>query len=252
MSTDVIFFLKSTPGKSAQLPWPDPNTKLIGLDPGSLSCTGVDRLCSTAYSRMWSTYGGPQGRFVETMLKKHGVTNPGRVAFVGYSASHGLLNPLANNDADRARISAYVLLDASFGGGKSGYVKFVKDAAQNKRMLVTTTSNTGGDDSWGPVWDQAEAELGEESRATEARAPVPQPSGGAWQLGKLAYYLRYVDQKGNTELPHWEMGKVQTPLVQAYLLAYWQGKLGGFPWGKALGAAIAAGGLYYGYRAWRS
>lgn len=250
--SDVIFFLKSVPTAAIKaLPWPR-ETKLVALDPGSLGCEGADRLCSSAYSRMWQAYGGPDGRFVDTMLQRNKISDPERVAFLGFSAAHGLLNPLANNDRDRSMISAYVLLDASFGGGKTGYTKFVTDAARGERMLVTTTAFTGGDESWAPVWAAAESALGEQAKTIEARPPMPSPSGGAQQLGKLAFYYRYVNAQGQGELPHWEMHKVQTEIVSAYLLPYWRGELGGgFPWKKVAGGAILTAGAYGAYRIWK-
>lgn len=250
--SDVIFFLKAVPTAAIKaLPWPR-ETKFVALDPGSLGCTGADRLCSSAYSRMWQAYGGPSGSFVETMLQRNGISDPERIAFLGFSAAHGLLNPLANNDRDRSLISAYVLMDATFGGGKTGYVKFLEDAARGERLLITPTSNTGGDDGWSAVWEAAQVATGIAPERIAARPPLPEPSGGAYQLGKLGFYYRFVNASGGSELPHWEMGKIQTETVEAYLLPYFQGKLGGFPWKKAAGAAVLTVGLYGAYRIWRA
>lgn len=249
--TDVIFFLKSVPTSAIKsLPWPRP-TKCVALDPGSLGCEGADRLCSSAYSRMWQTYGGPDGRFVETMLQRNGISDPEHIAFLGFSAAHGLLNPLANNDSDRALISAYVLMDATFGGGKSGYVKFLADASAGQRLLITATSNTGGDEGWSAVWAAAQSQTGIAPKTIEPRPPLPNPSGGAYQLGKLGFYYRFVNASGSTELPHWEMHKIQTDIVSAYLLPYWQGKLATVPWKKIAGTAVLTAGMYGAYRIWK-
>jgi len=252
--TDVVFFLKSFPDTRVKaLGWGS-NVKLIGVDPpASLMCGGSDPRCSTAYSNLWNWLKGADGRVLPNFLAHFAPgISVGRVAFVGFSAAHGFLNPLANNDADRADIDAYVLLDSSFGGGKTGYVKFVEDAARGERLFVTTTSNTGGDDSFKDVWAKAQQELEENAKQVSARAPMPEPSGGTWKLGDLAFYLRYVDAKNGSELPHWEMNKVLPAVLDAYLISYWNGRLGGIPWGLVGGVALAAGGAYAALRILRS
>jgi hypothetical protein len=244
--SDVVFFLKSMVPKDARgLDWPG-DTKLIAVDPPTqLMCGGTDPRCSTAYSNLWSWLRDGQGRVMPNFLKKYA---PGisvdRVAFVGFSAAHGFLNPLAHNPDDRARISAYLLLDATFGGGKTGYVEFGKDAVSGERLLVTTTSNTGGDESWQLVWN--EVAKGETPDAISARAPMPQPSGGVRQLGNDLYWYRFVNANGGTELPHWEMHKVTTALIAAHLVPYWSGTR--INWPMIAGTLIAVGG---GLVAWR-
>lgn len=245
---DVVFFLKSLPNASVKaLTWPS-GTRLIPVDLGPWRCGGVDPLCSSGYVRMHAALRDSSGRVLPNFLKRYarGV-NVTRVSFIGFSAAHGFLNKLAENDADRADIDAYVLADATFGGGKTGYKKFAADAARGKRLLVTTTSNTGGDEAWRLVWNAAQELTGKSPRRTEARPPVPEPSGGAWQLGALLYYLRYVDAQGKTELPHWEMGHVLAPLCQGYLIPYLNGKLGGllpwWVWGLLGAGAVGAAGF---------
>lgn len=248
--TDVVFFLKTMVRDSDRaLAWPR-DTRLIAIDPpASCMCGGIDPRCSSAYSCLWQSLRDPKTKQVmPNLLAKYAKgLSVDRVAFVSFSAPHGMVNPLANNDADRARISAYVLLDSTFGGGKTGYQKFALDAAAGKRLLVTTTSNTGGDESWRDfVWKPVVAASGKTPKQVEARAPMPEPSGGAWQLGSLLYYLRYVNAKNGTELPHTSMGKVQTAILDAYLVPYWSGRLG-FPWSWLLGGAAAVGGAAWLY-----
>lgn len=233
---DGVFFLKAMPSKLPS------GMKGIALDPPALgiSCSGVDPRCSTAYSQMWQHFGGSSG-VVKNLRKLYGID--GRVAFVGFSAAHGFLNPLLNNDQDRADTSAVILMDATFGGGKDGYVKAAKDAMVNKLLLVTTTSNTGGDASWKQfVWDLAKPL----AVATTAVPPMPVPSGGVKKAGQLWYY-RYVDAKGGTELPHWEMGKILPNVVQAHLIPYWSG---GVPSARKslIPALLTLGGLYLSWR----
>lgn len=234
---DGVFFLKAMPSK---LP---AGVKGIALDPPALgfSCGGVDPRCSTAYSQMWQHFGGSSG-VVKNLRKLYGID--GRVAFVGFSAAHGFLNPLLNNDADRGDTSAVFLMDATFGGGKDGYVKAAKDASAGRLLLVTTTSNTGGDASWRQfVWDVAKPL----ASAVAAVPPMPAPSGGVKRAGKLWYY-RYVDAKGGTELPHWEMGKILPNVVQAHLIPYWGGSGVSSSKFDVVSVLLTLGGVYLSWR----
>jgi hypothetical protein len=249
VATDVVFFLKEI-AKGKDLPWPGP-VKLIAVDPSEWFCGGADPRCSTAYTNMHAAFsaagGGPAlPGFVAKYAR--GVTDIGRIAFVGFSAAHGFLNPLLANDQDRAAVSAVLLLDATFGGGKTGYKKAALDAAKGRMLLATTTANTGGDAGWQLVWNDVQAAYGRAPKEIEAPPGMFQPSGGAWKLGDLLYYYRFVDPKGNSELPHWEMGKATVPLMQSMLVPYWSGQLGGLPWGPIAGVGLAlAGGAF----AWR-
>lgn len=244
--TDVVFFLKALPTAAVKaLPWRG-DVKLIPIEPpASLQCGGADRLCSTAYSNMWAWLRDPSTKEVMPRLLAHYAKglDVGRVAFVGFSASHGLLNPLANNDADRERIDAYVLIDATFGGGKTGYVKFVADAARGKKLFVTTTANTGGDESFRPVWEEAARLARKTPKRVKVAGELAEPSGGAWKLGSRAYMLRYVDERGQSELPHWEQHKILAGVLGGYLVPYWRGGLPWWAWGL-LGAGLIGGAGY--------
>lgn len=65
------------------------------------------------------------------------------------------------------------------------------------------------------------------------------PGATAYRQGNLWYY-KYPDQK----LHHWDMGKVLKPFVEATLVPYWSGALGGSGsrpvWFEALAALGAA------------
>lgn len=193
----------------------------------------------------------------------------GRVAFLGHSAAHGFLAPLLDNDRDRARVDAVLLLDATFGGGKGGYVKMGVDAVAGRKLFVTTTANTGGDCSrasyqdvlppaacvppgavggWVPVWNKVLAATGATPKRIKTLPPMPEPSGGVTKLGDALYWWRFVNATGGSELPHWEQGKVTDKLVQATLQPWWNGELagGGLPaWMFAAGAAVVVGGAAY-------
>ncbi len=233
--TDAVFFLKA--GAPSNLP---PNTKAVVLDPPAygFSCGGADKLCSTAYSQLWQHL-GPGA--VKKLRAQYGVD--GRVAFVGFSAAHGFLNPLLNSDQDRADVSAVFLLDSTFGGGKDGYVKAAKDAAAGKLQLVSVTSDKGttdalnnGDYAWREfVLKPAGLALAPASPVP----PMPKPGGGVLRAGELWYY-RYKD----AELTHTSMGKVLSPVLQAHLWKTGAGKKP-TPWGLILGAVGLAAGVGY-------
>lgn len=234
---DGIFFLKS--GVVKDLP---PGTKAIVLDPPAygFSCGGADALCSTAYSEMWQYLGGSSG-VVAKLKKKYGID--GRVAFVGFSAAHGMLNAMLANDADRAAISTVILLDATFGGGKTGYVKAAQDAAAGKLSLVSVTSDKGttdalnnGDYAWR---EHVLKPAGLALAPTSPVPPMPAPGGGVSRLGDLWYY-RYKD----AEVHHWDLGQFLSPVIKAHL---WRGASSvKTRWGLVVSVlGLIAGGAYF-------
>lgn len=239
--TDAIFFFKAMPPKD--LP---EGVKGIALDPpSSCMCGGSDPRCSSAYSCLWQSLKDASGRVTPTLRKKYDID--GRIAFAPFSAGHGFVNPLLNNDADRADTSAVLLYDATFGGGKTGYVKAAQDAAAGRLLLVSATSDKGSTDALSNgdyAWRQFVLKpAGLNPSPSSFNAPMPAPSGGVFQAGNLWYY-RY----SHAELPHTSMGKLISPLVQAHLLPFWSGSSSsGFPWKWALGLLVAVGGWY----AWR-
>lgn len=229
--TDGIFYLKSSVLKEAPA-----GVKQVALDPVAMgfACGGSDPYCSTAYSSMWQSLGGQSG-VVKTLRKKYGID--GRVAFVAFSAAHGFMNPMLNVDEDRADTSAVLLLDATFGGGKVGYVKAAKDAAAGKLLLASATSDKGTTD----VLNNGDFAFREFvlkpaglSSLPSAAAPAGllAPAEGSFQQGSL-WYFRYKD----AQVHHWEMGKLLKPMVQSVLLPYWSGATGG------VGASGGAGWL---------
>lgn len=231
---DVVFFLKAMPPKGVSIP----GAKLIGLEPPLNVCGGTDPRCSSAYSALWQSLKDGQGRVLPNLLKKYA---PGadRVAFVAFSAAHGFMNPLLNNDADRAGTSAVLLMDASFGGGKTGYIKAARDAAEERMLLVSATSNTGGDASWQDfVMKPGHLFL----KPTSAKPPMPPAKGGVSKLGDLWYY-RY-----DGAPPHWEFGTLIKPVLEAHLIPYWNKKEG---WVYGLAALAAAAAGYFAWKRYR-
>lgn len=203
-----VFFLKSVPPKQAPA-----GVKYVAIDPPQqFMCGGTDPRCSSAYSAFILSLKDASGRYLPRFKEKYAPDATG-LAFVGFSAAHGFLNPLLNNDQDLAEIDAVYLMDATFGGGKSGYVKAAQRAAAGGMLLVSTTSHTGGDEAFR---DHVLAPAGLLGIApTAAASPMPSPSGGAWRIGDLWYY-RFVNASGGTELPHWEMHKIQAEVLAAH------------------------------------
>lgn len=257
MAEDCVFFLKTFPTAATKaLPWPGP-VRLIGIDPpAGCMCGGADKLCSTAYSCMWQSSRTADGRALPGFLARYAKgVQVGRVAFVGFSAAHGFLNPLLNNDVDRAAVSAVIMMDTCFGGGKTGFQKALRDAAAGRLLYATLTSHDGA--PWKSASDLQSgtfcfernvlAPSGLRAESTAPRPPAPQPSGGAYQIGELGYWLRFADAAGKSELPHYQIRTThQDMMLAAYLIPYWKGELGGFPWrwvvlGAAAGAALAYG-----------
>src|SRR3989304_3672672 len=193
MTEDVVFFLK-TWGTAATkaLPWPG-SVRLIGIDPPAGSTGGgAEKLCSTACSCLWQSVRGADGRALPGFLARYAKgVQVGRVAFVGFSAAHGFLNPLLNNDADRAGISAVVMMDTCFGGGKTGFQKALRDAAAGRMLYATMTSHDGS--PWKSASDlqsgtfcfekNVRGPTGLAAKPVPPRAPAPTPSGGAFQIG---------------------------------------------------------------------
>lgn len=265
-ATDVVFYLKAAASQAeADLDWPGP-ILLIGLDPVSmgLGCGGTDKYCSTAFSSMWQALRGPDGSVMDRLLAKYvkGV-KVNRVAFLGFSAAHGFLNPMLNNDSDRARTSAVVMMDTCFGSGKTGFIKALQDAAAGKMLYATLTSHQSGMKvgSAGVLQSGTEcfeqqvlAPSGLKAEPVEARPPMFEPKGGAWQIGKSGFWLRGTDDAGHVDVAHYNLGsKQQRAMLEAYLLPYWKGELGGaVPWQMMAGAALALGGAAAAYYIWSS
>jgi hypothetical protein len=203
------------------------------------------------------------GRILPALVRTYARVDPEQVdqiALCAYSAGHGLLNKVAAVDADRARLSAMVLSDATFSGvsdpPKRGYVAMGIDAARGERLFVSTASNSGGADyltgrkSWLAVWNAVQAATGRRPRPVMPKAPAPAASGGWWRMGAL-YWADYVvpgsaDGAGN-DYSHAGHHDIAPLIWQAYLApwfarARWLGPI-------LAGAALAGMGIGM-YRLW--
>lgn len=178
-----------------------------------------------------------------------------KVALAAYSAGWGMLDIVTRNDADRARISALMLSDACFGGGKKGYQKFAPEAARGDKLMVVSTAHTtpgsypSGRESWSMVWDHTQEVTGKRPRRVSPKSPAPPASGGWWSMGDL-YWGDYTQpgskrNQGN-DLTHEEHHYLAPELWQAYLAPYLAGM--GVPWfevGLGVAAGVAAGAAAY-------
>jgi len=263
-ATDVVFYLKAAPSNAEKaLPWSGP-VLLIGLDPVSmgLGCGGADKYCSTAFSSMWQALRGPDGSVLDRLLAKYVVgVEVGRVAFLGFSAAHGFLNPMLNNDSDRARTSAVVMMDTCFGSAKTGFIKALQDAAAGKMLYATFTSHQSGMKVGSAGVLQSGTECFEQqvlkpsgltAERVDAQPPMFEPKGGAWQIGESGFWLRGTDDAGNVDVAHYNLGsKQQAAMLEAYLLPFWNGGGGGKPPWLLIGGSAALA-LYFAFQWWKS
>jgi len=212
---------------------------------------------SDYFSALADSLRDSSGRMLPGLIARYapGVV-PDKVALAAFSAGHGLLNKLANNDADRAEIMALMLSDATFSGvsdpPKPGYVKFGVEAARGKKLCVSTTTHItpgtylSGRDSWLKVWNAVAQQSGSIATKVAPAAPVPTPSGGFWRLGDSLYWGDYTQpgsapNTGN-DLTHEEHNYLAAALWQAYLAPWLAGGLGALGWvlaGTAIGTAVA-------------
>jgi len=203
-----------------------------------------------------------QGRILPNLVRQYAgveLAQVDQIALAAYSAGHGLLNKVAAVPADRERLSALLLHDATFSGWsdppKAGYVAFGLDAIRGERLMVSTASNSGGTGyltgrkSWLLVWDALQRATGRAPHSLAPRSPVPPPSGGWWQLGGNLFWGDYVvpgsaDNTGN-DFTHGQHNDLAAAVWQAYLAPWlsrprWLGPV-------LLGGAAAALGV----AAWR-
>lgn len=236
--TDAVFFLKAAAPK---ISWPS-GVKLITLDPSQFSCGGADAYCSTAYSSLYGSLKDGSGRVTPTLRKKHSVD--GKIVFVSFSAGLGFMNPLLNNDADRADTAGVVLMDSTFGsGGYSGYQKAATEAAGGAFNLVTVTSDKGTTDSSSNgdyAWRNAVLKPTGLLAMPQAAAvpPMPESGEGVFHQGSLWYY-RYKD----AEYAHQNLGKLLAPVSTAHVLPMLSGAGVGPSGATKTSPLLVAGGI---------
>lgn len=229
--SDLVLFVKLNP-TGHDLPWPSP-TKLRGVDlPEPFRCSG-DPLCSSGYRKYVDSLRDSSGRAMPGLLAQLAIdpADVERIAFVGYSAAHGLLDALASHPDDRRRISALLLLNATFAqtgalSTKPGYVAFGRDAALGDSLLLSATAHSGGetfmagDEAFALVWRDIQSVYGGETHNAAVRSPMPPPARGPFRVGVHAYWYDYAGM-----LSHGGVGQLALPAMEAYLVPFWSGTL---------------------------
>jgi hypothetical protein len=208
---------------------------------------------STYFSQLAEQLRDSNGRILPNLVRKYA---PGvavdKIVLAAFSAGHGLLNKITDNDADRADVDAMILSDATFSGfsdpPKPGYVKFGVDAAHGRKLMVSTTADTSdgtyltGRASFALVWNEVQRRTGSRPAQVSPKAGVLMPSGGWWRLGSAMYWGVY--SHGTTsDIGHGDHDTLLAAAVWQTYLAPWLA--GGLPWGWILGgAAVVAGAAY--------
>lgn len=206
----------------------------------------------------------PDGRILPNLLARYapGVT-PTSIALAAFSAGYGLIDPILQNPADRAAVTAVVLSDACFSQGnpqsgaggvaKPGFAAFGAEAINGRKLMVSTTANSTdgshltGRQSW-LVTEDAARSLSEcfcEPAEVSPRPPVPPAPGGFWQTGDTLFWGDYTRHgsppNSGDAFTHAEHDTVVGPAVwQAYLAPWLAGERGIPAWvfGAALGATL--------------
>lgn len=233
-----------------------------GRDVRIVPCVHED---SSYWSSMAEQLRAADGRILPNFVRRHaGVTleQVDQIALAAFSAGHGLLNKVGAVPADRERLSAMLLHDATFAGfsdaPKAGYVAFGSDAVRGERLMVATASNSGGTGyltgrkSWLMVWDTLCRQMVRAPRLVPPTPPAPAASGGWWRLGGNLYWGDYVtpgsaDNTGN-DYTHGQHNDLAVAVWQGYL-APWFARWRWF--GPALLGAGAAGLGAAAWNAWR-
>jgi hypothetical protein len=222
---------------------------------------------SSSFGLLAGSFRDADGRILPRLLASRGLnaSDYDKIAIAGFSAFHGLANPLLLSDGDS--IDAAILLDACFEGTaaapKAGYRDFAAKAARGEKLMVflgSTGQNGPGlpptSKGYECAFNAAGAGAADAGAALEE---VPTPEGmraakcGAYRTGDL-WVLNYCDLfAGNPDVhggivKHMTEETLQTLLVP-YLsgvrssgaLARLRAPLGVPWWGWALGLAGLVG-----------
>lgn len=220
---------------------------------------------SSHFSALADRLRAPDGRILPTLIERYvrpKVPGPiDRLALCSYSAGYGLLNKVFRVDADRAVVDACVLSDSAFSSKLDGMSRMAADAMSGHKLMVIANTDNQANPALGLRYTSGQAvrkiiaegqELsGRRLGATEAREPMPLPSGGAYRAGRF-YWYDYVapgspPNVGN-DFSHGQHHDLAADEWQAYLAPYFAGRLGGLPW---WGYAALGAGAVGGYLAWR-
>ncbi len=230
---------------------------------------------SSYFSSLASQWTDSDGRILPTLLRAYKLDagDYDQIAVAGFSAAHGLLNPLLGADGDG--IDAAVLLDSCFetpgSPPKSGYASFAARAAAGDRLMVFTGSAGQNAPPLPPTTKGFEcamhaAQAGADAAGVafpQVSAPsgVPTPDCGAYSAGGL-WFLSYCNSRHDQLINQQAVAVLQTFLAP-YLASAQRGATpghhGSLGWnvptwlkwtaGALLIGAAAAGGVALARRA---
>jgi hypothetical protein len=218
---------------------------------------------SSHFSALGAQLRDGSGRVLPALLRRYAGAERrdfDKVALAAYSAGWGLLNQVFKQEADRREVQACIASDAAFGSGLDGYAAYAADAIRGAALMVGTSSNQSANwaqgiyrtarETWQEIIDNARAGAGCYClpRQVAARSPLPEPSGGAWQIGTSLFWYDYVaaGAAANTgnDFTHAQHHDLAAAAWTAYLVPLFAG----LPWQMFVGGLAAAAGLYWAYR----
>lgn len=101
---------------------------------------------SAAFGNLAAQY--PEHGKLSAILKAAGIdeSNYSQICLAGFSAAHGMNNPILKDSKSRRMITCFLAMDSYYGSAiKEGYLKFAKDAASsNHKAMFATTSPFSG------------------------------------------------------------------------------------------------------------
>ena len=180
------------PGDIGQADW-----SLWSVDPDIITISGNGSSHFAALAASWKQ----DGHILPQLLAHYGrsASDYSSISLTGFSAGHGLFDPLLLLDADD--ITAAVFFDSCFtlrgGNGKSGYARFGAMAIEGHKLLVLTSSDGQNGAGLPPSDTGSECALASFQRALDATGqqdspfdipagvPTTNPKGNFYGHGEL-------------------------------------------------------------------
>jgi len=101
---------------------------------------------SAAFANLAAQY--PEHGKLSAILKAAKINEDdySQICLAGFSAAHGINNPILKDSKSRRMVSCFLAMDSYYGSAiKEGYLEFAKDASSNNRKsMFATTSPFGG------------------------------------------------------------------------------------------------------------
>jgi hypothetical protein len=139
---DVVFWCGPVTAKNLErVPWARP-TRVVVVGKGA-----GGSVSSSAFGELAAELGP---RPLDALAKRNGFSldSVDKVSLLGFSAAHGLMNPILAVPEHRERISAVGAFDAYYtsqnGPPKPGYLAMAERACAGHSLMVVTTSDTAG------------------------------------------------------------------------------------------------------------